>query len=56
MTGAATGAIGGRPARCLTPGLQLACHGGYEPDELVHGAVPTFEECLARVHANAALL
>ena len=27
------GSIAGRPVRCLTPELQLACHQGYEPDE-----------------------
>lgn len=30
---AGSGAIAGRPVRCLTPELQLACHQGYEPDE-----------------------
>lgn len=30
---AGTGVIDGRPVRCLSPQLQLACHLGYEPDE-----------------------
>ena len=30
---AGRGSIAGRPVRCLTPELQLACHQGYEPDE-----------------------
>jgi lincosamide nucleotidyltransferase A/C/D/E len=30
---AGSGAIAGRPVRCLTPELQLTCHRGYEPDE-----------------------
>ena len=30
---AGRGSIAGRPVRCLTPELQLACHHGYEPDE-----------------------
>ena len=29
---AGTGAIAGRPIRCLTPELQLRCHLAYEPD------------------------
>jgi len=28
-----TGLIAGRAMRCLTPGVQLLCHQGYDPDE-----------------------
>jgi lincosamide nucleotidyltransferase A/C/D/E len=36
---AGRGWIAGRPVRCLTPELQLACHRGYEPDEDDHDDV-----------------
>ena len=29
----AWGTIGGRPVRCVSAALQVACHRGYEPDE-----------------------
>jgi lincosamide nucleotidyltransferase A/C/D/E len=31
---AGRGTIGGRVVRCLTPDVQLVCHGGYEPLDL----------------------